>query len=108
MPPTFDETYEPRPWRCGECRRILGVVMRDVNRVRSLYVFQRDREDQGMPTVFTLRECPRGLFKLLGLHSCDGVECSICGARTEWTPSKESYERLMSHFVKDERKHEPV
>jgi hypothetical protein len=98
MPPTLDMTYIPRLWRCDECRRVLGVVMRDMNRIRRLYVFRVDRNDIDVPKSFTLWSRPRGLFKLHGLDSCHGIECSICGALTEWTPSKESFNVLMSHF----------
>lgn len=106
MPATLDETYEPRLWRCDECRRVLGVVMRDVNRVRKLWIFRVDRTDADVPKPFTLRSRPRGLFKMHGVNSCDGVECSVCGARNEWTPSKEAFEVLMSHFR--EVVHEPI
>jgi len=98
MPPTLDETYEPRLWRCDECRRVLGVVMRDTNRIRKLWVFRVDRHEDDVPKTFTLRSRPRGLFKVHGLNSCQGVECSICGALNEWTPSKEMFDALMSHY----------
>jgi len=97
----LDETYDPRYWRCEECRRVLGVVMRDANRVRKLWVFRVDKDERDVPTTFTLRSRPRGLFKMHGMHSCEGVECSLCGARTEWTPSKEAFDTLMSHFRKE-------
>lgn len=98
MPSTFDDTYEPREWRCEECRRILGVVMRDVNRVRRVWVFWKDRADTEMPTTYTLRHAPRGLFKIHGADCIPrpgGVECSTCGALNDWTQSKESFDRLM-------------
>jgi len=98
MPATLDETYAPRYWRCDECRRVLGVVMRDSSRIRKLWVFRVDKDEKDVPTTFTLRSRPRGLFKMHGVHSCEGVECSLCGARTEWTPSKEAFDALMSHF----------
>lgn len=103
--PALDETYEPRYWRCDECRRVLGVVMRiepedkaNHVRVRKLWVFRVDRLETDVPKTFTLFSRPRGLFKLHGVNSCDGVECSVCGALNEWTPSKESYDMLMSYF----------
>lgn len=112
MPPKLDETYEPRYWRCDECRRVLGVVMRtqpnDVKhiRVRKLWVFRVDFSDVDVPHPTVLFKRPRGLFRMHGVNSCDGVECSICGALNEWTPSKESFGILMSHFVEVSR--EPV
>lgn len=101
MSAALDETYEPRLWRCEECRRVLGVVMRDASRVRKLWVFRVDRNDPDVPKNFTLFKRPRGLFRVHGLNSCDGVECSICGACNEWTPSKEAFDTLMGHFKKD-------
>ena len=63
MPQTnFDETYDPRLWRCEECRRVLGVVMRDTNRVRRLWVFILDRSDNKVPPTAVLRNPPTGLF----------------------------------------------
>lgn len=100
-PTGIDETYEPRPWRCGECRLVLGVVMRDTSRVRSLYLFFRARTDEQMPTARELFDRPRGLIKSHGIHSEQGEECPLCGARTEWTPSKESFDKLMSHFRRE-------
>lgn len=107
MTTSLDDTYEPRLWQCGECRRVLGVVMRDAHGVRKLYVFRVDKDEQDVPTKFTLMSRPRGLFRMHGVHSCEGVECSVCGARTEWTPSKESFESLMSNF-RERIKSEPV
>ncbi len=85
MPPKLDETYVPRPWRCGECRRVLGVVMRDTNRIRRLWVFSADRDENALPPTADLRRAPRGMFKVHAADSCDGVECSKCGALTEWS-----------------------
>jgi hypothetical protein len=109
----LDETYAPRFWRCDECRRVLGVVMRVQSKdqarhghVRKLWVFRVDRNDADVPKPFTLFSRPRGLFKIHGVNSCDGVECSICGALNEWTLSKESFGALMSHFREVSR--EPV
>ena len=111
MPAPLDETYEPRLWRCGECRRVLGVVMREkaLNKnghvfIRRLWVFRVDRGDNDVPKAFTLWSRPRGLFKVHGVDSCHGVECSICGALNEWTPSKESFNVLMSHFTEVQQK----
>ena len=101
MPPTLDETYEPRPWRCDECRQILGVVMRDTNRIRRLWVFRVDRNDEAMPHTFILRNAPRGLYKVHGVDQCQGVECSKCGAINEWLMNKEAYQRLMVRFGKE-------
>jgi len=99
MPPTtFDETYEPRAWTCGECRRILGVVMRDTSRVRRLWVFSFDRFGDDLPATSMLRNPPRGLFRVHGDYACDGVECSRCGAINEWAGNKESFDKLMERY----------
>lgn len=101
MPQTMDQHYEPRKWCCQECKRVLGVIMRDANRVRRLYVFAIDRDGSNIPTKDVLFSMPRGLFKVLGVDSVSrpgGIECSRCGARNEWVPSSESFERLMEHY----------
>ncbi len=108
MPPKeFDEKYEPRVWRCEECRRVLGVVMRVVipgsssigpHRARRLWVFRVDRLDVDVPPAHVLWHAPRGLFKVHGVDQAHGVECSICGALNEWRISDESFRQLMSHY----------
>jgi hypothetical protein len=101
-PTTFDETYEPRLWRCDECRRVLGVVMRDVNRIRRLWIFWKDCSGDDVPAVPVLRKRPKGLFRVHGVDQCHGVECSRCGALNEWSISKESFNRLMLRYAKVE------
>ena len=101
MPLTFDETYEPRRWQCDECRRVLGVVMRDTNRVRRLWVFRVQMIEADVPKNFTLWHMPRGLYSVHGADCIPrpgGIECQHCGALKDWTQSKESFERLMSHY----------
>ena len=101
MPTKLDETYAPRPWRCGECRRVLGVVMRDASRIRRLWVFVLDRADNNIPPSNILFHAPRGLFKIHGADCVGrpgGIECSRCGALNDWRPSDESFDRLMSHY----------
>ena len=99
MPPTtFDEYYEPRPWRCDECRRVLGVVMRDTNHMRLLWVFRVDRADDELPTISLLRNPHRGLFVVHGVGYCKGVECSQCECINEWAGNKQSFDRLMKRY----------
>lgn len=99
MPP-LDDTYHPRLWACDECRQVLGVVMRDVNRVRRLWVFCTDRPADQVPAVTDLRRAARGLYKIHGVDSCSGVECSRCGALNAWSMSREAYLQLMSYYQK--------
>jgi len=109
MPTTFDETYEPRVWRCDECRRVLGVVMRDTNRLRRVWVFRVHRLETDVPKTFTLRNAPRGLFSIHGADRIPypgGVECQHCGALNDWEQSKESFVKLLAHYP--EAKYEPV
>jgi hypothetical protein len=94
---SLDDTYEPRPWACDECKHLLGVVMRDTNRVRRLWIFRSDF-DCTMPSAAILMRPPRGLFKVHGIDQAHGVECGNCGALNEWTISKESYLRLISYY----------
>lgn len=101
MPFTLDPTYEPRLRCCGQCGRVLGVVMRDTNRVRRLWVFSMDRAADEVPDAVLLRNPPRGMFKVHGLECASdpgGVECTHCGCVTSWDAPMESFERLMSHY----------
>lgn len=100
MPPTtrFDLNYEPRKWRCEECGTILGVVMRDVKRIRRLWVFRLDRIDETMPSLEDLRTAPRGLYRVHGANDCQGVECCRCGAINGWNVIQESYDALMVRY----------
>jgi hypothetical protein len=102
--PALDETYAPRPWACGECKRILGVVMRDADRIARLYVFFRHCTAETLPPKQFLWLRPRRMFVLHGLDWCEGIECPICGARTPWNLSTHLRERIR----KDEVKCEPV
>jgi len=109
MPATVDQTYEPRVWRCDECNTILGVVMRDTNRVRRLWVFTSHIQRRELPSVIFLRNPPRGLFSIHGADRIPrpgGVQCQYCGALNDWEQSKESFAKLMEHYR--EVIHEPV
>jgi hypothetical protein len=99
MTATLDENYEPRPWRCGECRLVLGVVMRDTSRVRRLYTFFQPRRDDNVPAKEELWKRPRGMFHGHGVDWCQGVECPICGARSPWDLSTEIKARLNGELV---------
>jgi len=102
MTQTLDATYEPRPWACGECKRILGVVMRDANRIRRLYVFYQICFATTMPPMEHLFSRPRGMFLLHGLDWCEGVECQNCGARTPWNLGTELREQMRNAEMKHE------
>jgi hypothetical protein len=105
MPPNvnLDETYAPRPWRCDECRRVLGVVMRDKDRIRRLWVFSVDKDEAQLPTTADLRIAAKGLYKIHGMDMCrgphQGVECSNCGALSEWSMSKESLDKIIERYT---------
>lgn len=97
--PSLDETYLPRTWACQECTHILGVVMRDSNRIRRLWVFSHARHCEDIPPVPTLQSAPTGMYLVHGLNS-GKVQCTHCGALNEWTPSDEAFQRLMEHYPK--------
>jgi hypothetical protein len=96
---TLDETYEPRPWQCEECRYVLGVVMRDTSRVRRLFVFFKAVVESDVPSKCDLFNRPRGMFIMHGTDWAQGVECPLCGARTEWALSTEIRERLRGENI---------
>ena len=102
MPAKLDETYAPRPCACGECQRILGVVMRNANRIAQLYVFFQWRTAETMPTKSELWSRPRGMFHTHGIDWCEGIECQICGARTPWNLSTHLRERIKNTEVEHE------
>jgi hypothetical protein len=94
----IDRTYAPRWYRCEECQRVLGVVLRDTSRVRRLYVFLRDRTDKDLPAMRSILEEieRRGhamppIFRIYDLDQGD-VGCGKCGAVHEWRMSKEALE----------------
>jgi len=97
---TFDPSYIPRPKHCKDCNHILGVVMRfDDNRIglsRKLFIFNNAIEV--LPDVDVLMDVKRGMYKIHGLDSCDGIECSNCGALNSWSLSDEAMRNLMRHF----------
>lgn len=113
MPPTFDQSYQPRKWACEECHRVLGVVMRvqvldrdpDSARFLSrLWVFREDKNAADVPDTLTLRSMPRGLYKVHAVDSCKGVECSQCGSLNAWSLNQKSFDVLMAHYLQKEPK----
>jgi hypothetical protein len=100
--PALDDTYAPRSWACGECKRILGVVMRDTNRIARLFVFYKTHTAETMPTKIELLSRPRGMFSAHGIDWCEGIECPTCGARTPWNLSTHLRERIKKTEVEHE------
>jgi len=90
----IDITYAPRPWTCNGCGNVLGVVMRNTKRVRSLYVFYICKTMRTMPTQEELFNCPRGMFIAHGIDWCRWIECPICGDHKEWNLRSEIAERI--------------
>lgn len=90
-PTTSAEGYRPRRWFCNVCHHILGVVVRDANRVRRLNVFARavlpvDVSD--FPALL-----PGAVYRVVEMN--DGtVVCSHCGARREWMVGEDAFEEL--------------
>jgi len=103
----LDVNYEPRPWACGECKRILGAVMRDTSRIARLFVFYQWRTAESMPVKQDLLSRPRGMFATHGIDWCEGIECPVCGARTPWNLSTHLRERIKREPV-PEVKVEPI
>jgi hypothetical protein len=100
MAGSIDESYLPRLYRCEECRSILGVVLRNKNRVRRLFVFLRYRvhEDDIPPTEILIREAqrPTRRHSIYNVHNMDQgcVECGHCHAIQEWRMSPEALDEL--------------
>jgi len=101
--PAIDPTYRPRVWRCDECRNILGVVLRDVNRVRRLWVLRIQTPDEEFVLsnevgILASAQSPRHAH--LGPWSVHGMDagfvgCDICGAIQEWRISTEAMKDML-------------
>jgi hypothetical protein len=97
----LDAGYVPRWWRCEECRRVMGVVLRDGQRVRRLYVLDRARADGDMPSnssILAEVKAPgrsrRSLFRVYDLDQ-GIVACGACGSMQEWGMSLEALDDLV-------------
>ena len=96
--PTIDPTYEPRLWRCEECRTILGIVLRNSWHVRSLWILRVQITDSAIePTreqilqeANCIRHDRKGLFLVRSIDSAEGVGCSVCGSLQQWYASDEA------------------
>jgi hypothetical protein len=105
----IDQSYQPRAWLCGECRAVLGYVLRDVNRVRRLWVLRKPQipvmitavtgvEPLPDPVIFyhagLVRYSPSSLFQVRSMDSGE-VGCPGCGSIQTWDPSLEAMEDMV-------------
>lgn len=98
-----DLTYDPRAWRCEECGALLGWVLRDVNRVRKLWLLrvQHDacRVDLSAKEVLAAAQLARhnryGMWRVRGMDAAGGVCCDLCGSIQEWHASQEALYDLL-------------
>ena len=98
MSPVIDPTYQLRLWQCEECRAVLGVVLRDDDRVRRLWVLRvQARSAASMPVVLDIitRVGPvrhRGFQSRWRVMAMDSgiVGCDFCGSLQEWHISDEA------------------
>ena len=96
--PLIDATYEPRIWRCEECRTILGYVLRNSNRVRSLWILRVQRQDDAylldkdliIMAANSQRHDRLGMWIVRGVDSAEGVGCNTCGSLQKWHASEEA------------------
>ncbi len=93
----IDPTYEPRIYRCEHCRQPLGVILRDCNRIRRLWVFWNVLDDEHLPDCQQILALPRSLFRIHGMNS-GSVECGTCGAIQEWIPAKDAMQDLIGRY----------
>jgi len=94
--PGIDRSYKPRIWRCEECRAILGIVLRDSDRCRRLWVLrvQRQADDLALlaaeQSIFDSAESVHHdlLWRVMDMDSgCIG--CDFCGSSQTWYPTIE-------------------
>jgi hypothetical protein len=105
----IDQTYQPRAWQCEECRAVLGYVLRDVNRVRRLWVLRRPQVPNMISAVAGVEPLPvsvifyhaglvrystSSLFQVRGMDSGE-VGCPGCGSVQRWDPSLEAMEDMI-------------
>lgn len=96
----IDATYTPRLYRCEECRCILGVVLRNRNHVRRLFVFRKwHLNEDSLPSAVTMiqeAEHPTRKHSIYNVHNMDqgAVECGQCHAVQEWKMSPEALDDL--------------
>ena len=108
--PTIDATYEPRLWRCEECRTLLGYVLRNSNRVRRLWILRVQRQDGAyildkdliiMAANSQRHDC-QGLWSVRGIDSAQGVGCNTCGSLQAWHASEEAIVDLIRRLRGEE------
>lgn len=95
---TIDPTYKPRIWRCEECRTILGIVLRNSYRVRSLWILRvqikdgalEPTKDQILREANSIQHDHGGLFLVRSIDSAQGVGCNTCGSLQEWYANEEA------------------
>ena len=98
MSPVIDPTYQPRLWNCEECQAVLGVVLRDSDRVRRLWVLRvQVQADSSLPPDILLRPTSvrrekSGLLPTWRVRAMDSgtVECEYCGSLRAWHVSDEA------------------
>jgi hypothetical protein len=100
MMTSIDSSYMPRLYACEECRCILGVVLRNKNKVRRLFVFRRHRTSaDDVPACDVLMkeaEHPTRRHSIYNIHNMDqgSIECGNCHAIQEWMMSQEALDEL--------------
>lgn len=107
--PAIDPTYQPRLWRCDECRNILGIVLRDQNRVRRLWVLRIQTPDETtingqLPGLILIAQGVRHAryspFLVYGMDA-GNVGCNACSSVQEWRASDEALFDLIRKVVGD-------
>jgi len=99
MTNSIDLTYQARVFHCRTCGAILGYVLRNVQRVRGLYVLTSQlRSDEAVPEtpviVSAATDPQRHWFRVLAMDSgC--VACDFCGARNEWYATEEAMREIL-------------
>ena len=82
-----DADYEPKAYRCLRCNNILGVVVRNANRVRHLSVFGYAVIGATEPAYLS------GPFLVTNMV-CGSVRCLLCGCSRKWSSADYAFEEL--------------
>jgi hypothetical protein len=83
---------EPKPWKCGSGRHILGYVVRNGSGVRQLVLYRKAVELGAEEHLVDME-----VIAIVEGHVSD-VVCDLCGRVRTWVPGKEALRQLVESW----------
>ena len=83
---------EPKPWKCGSGRHILGHVVRNGSGIRQLMLYRRAFD---LAAGKQLKEMD--IIAIVEGHVSD-VRCDLCGRVRTWVPGEEALRQLVESW----------